>query len=99
MGGISRGTTFIWQWRSRRIVALSPHAFNAFKNNYPALKGGFDVVHYTQLLRDLPRAGRITPLRELKGVDVIEMPRSQKGLDGALAVRDVSEILLQCCSR
>jgi len=34
----------------KKIVTLSPHAFHAFKNDYPALGGRFQVFHYTQLL-------------------------------------------------
>ncbi len=191
------GETGLFQWLAdrlvlrftergvRRIVTLSPHAYNAFRNDYPALAGGCEVVHYTQLLKDLLRTGRLRPLRELgarvtyhdpcflgrrneeydapreilralQGADLIEMPRTREdslccgggggnfftdmlgggenspsrmrvreahgtgaqvlvvacpvcakmfedaaaaeGLDGALAVRDVSEVLLQCCS-
>ena len=33
-----------------KIIALSPHGFNAFKNEYPALGGDFQVFHYTQIL-------------------------------------------------
>lgn len=42
-----------------RIVTLSPHAFNAIKNDYPRLGGTFEVLHYTQFLRDLVRAGKL----------------------------------------
>jgi Fe-S oxidoreductase len=34
----------------RRLVTPDPHAFNAFRNLYPALGGSWDVLHYTQLL-------------------------------------------------
>lgn len=40
----------------RKIVTLSPHAYNAFKNDYPK---DFEVMHYTQLLRDLIKDGRL----------------------------------------
>jgi len=40
----------------RKVVTLSPHSYNALKNDYP---GDFEVLHYTQLLRDLIRAGRL----------------------------------------
>ncbi len=33
-----------------KIITLSPHGFNAMKNDYPLLGGQFDVFHYTQLL-------------------------------------------------
>jgi len=34
----------------KKIIALSPHGFNALKNEYPALGGAYQVFHYTQLL-------------------------------------------------
>jgi len=37
----------------KKVVTLSPHAYNAMKNDYPALGAQFEVQHYTQLLRDL----------------------------------------------
>ncbi len=46
-----------------RIVALSPHAFNAFKREYPALGADFEVVHYTELLSDLLDQGKLKPQR------------------------------------
>ena len=41
---------------AKKIVTLSPHAYNAFKNDYPK---DFEVMHYTQLLRDLIKDGRL----------------------------------------
>ncbi len=34
----------------QKIITICPHCFNAFKNEYPALGGGYEVVNYTQLL-------------------------------------------------
>jgi Fe-S oxidoreductase len=34
----------------RKIIALSPHGFNALKNDYPALGGTYQVFHYSQIL-------------------------------------------------
>jgi Fe-S oxidoreductase len=42
-----------------KIITLSPHALNAIKNIYPRYGGTFEVLHYTQLLPDLIRAGKI----------------------------------------
>ncbi len=33
-----------------KVVTLSPHGYNALKNDYPELGGEFQVFHYTQLL-------------------------------------------------
>lgn len=37
----------------KKIVTLSPHSYNAIKNDYPKEGGKFEVYHYTQLLREL----------------------------------------------
>ena len=37
----------------KKIVTLSPHAYNAMKNSYPAFAASFEVYHYTQVLDDL----------------------------------------------
>lgn len=34
----------------RKIITLSPHGYNAMKNDYPSLGGRFKVYHYTQVL-------------------------------------------------
>jgi len=43
----------------RKVLALSPHAFNAMKNDYPRFGGDFEVVHASQVLRDLLKGGRV----------------------------------------
>ena len=48
----------------KKIITLDPHAFNAFKNDYPGLGGEFEVYHYTQVLAPLMESGRI-PLKNL----------------------------------
>ena len=40
------------QFSVKRIIALSPHGYNALKNDYPALGGAYQVFHYTQILAD-----------------------------------------------
>lgn len=50
-----------------RIVTLSPHSYNTFKNRYPDLGGSFEVMHYTELLRALLRKGDLQLKREVKG--------------------------------
>lgn len=43
----------------QKIVTLSPHSYNAMKNDYPILNGELDVQHYTQLLQRLLRNGSL----------------------------------------
>jgi len=45
-----------------RIVTTDPHAFNALRNEYPALGGRYEVVHHTQLIARLIEEGRLAPL-------------------------------------
>ena len=51
----------------RKIIALSPHAYHAFKNLYPWLGGAFEVLHYSQVLQRLaagkPYRGSDRPLK------------------------------------
>lgn len=49
-----------------KIIAQSPHSFNALKNDYPRLDGSFQVFHYTQLLRDLIQRGSLDVSQGLK---------------------------------
>ncbi len=48
------------QLKVKKIIALSPHAYNAFKNQYPALGGAFEVQHYTQALAQLYSQGKLS---------------------------------------
>ncbi len=46
----------------KKIITLSPHAYNALKNIYPRFDGNFEVYHYTQVLADLiGKGGAETP--------------------------------------
>ena len=41
------------KYEFRRLMVTDPHAFNAFKKEYPKHGGNYEVVHYTQLLAPL----------------------------------------------
>ncbi len=43
----------------RKIVTTCPHCFNTLKNEYPELGGDYEVLHHTQLLRDLVKEGKL----------------------------------------
>jgi len=43
----------------KKIVTLSPHAYNVMRNNYSAAGANFQVYHYTQLLSDLIKKNKI----------------------------------------
>jgi Fe-S oxidoreductase len=42
-----------------KILTTCPHCYNSFANEYPDLGGNYQVLHHSQLLRDLLRAGRL----------------------------------------
>ena len=44
-----------------RLVALSPHSYDAFKNHYPPVSEGFAPQHYVEVLAELLDAGRLKP--------------------------------------
>lgn len=41
------------KYEFKHLVVMDPHAYNAFKNYYPAMGGEYDVLHYTQFLAPL----------------------------------------------
>lgn len=41
----------------KKIITTSPHCFYTFTNEYPEMGGEFEVIHYTQLLKQLLDAG------------------------------------------
>ena len=47
----------------RKILTSSPHCYDTFKNEYPALGADFEVLHITQLLSELIEAGKLKPVR------------------------------------
>jgi Fe-S oxidoreductase len=49
----------------KRIITISPHCLNTFKNEYPDM--GIPVQHYTQVLADLIETGKI---KMLKGLEI-----------------------------
>jgi Fe-S oxidoreductase len=46
----------------RKIVASCPHCFNTLANEYGDFGGDYDVVHHTELLAELVRDGRLSPV-------------------------------------
>lgn len=42
-----------------RVVALSPHSYDVFKNHYPPVSETFAPLHYTQFLAELIAQGRL----------------------------------------
>jgi len=49
----------------QEIVTSCPHCYNTLKHEYPKFGGEFRVVHYTQLLADVIRQGKLRLTNEL----------------------------------
>ncbi|MDH7484736.1 MAG: (Fe-S)-binding protein [Anaerolineae bacterium] len=48
-----------------RLVTVSPHCFNVFRNDYPRNGWQLEVQHYTQVVAELIESGRLTFSGEL----------------------------------
>lgn len=51
--------------KATKIVVTCPHCLNTLKREYPQLGGNYEVVHHTELLNDLVKAGRLTPVTKV----------------------------------
>ncbi len=49
----------------KEIITSCPHCYHTIKNEYPRYGGDFKVVHYTQLIADLIKQGKLKLTREL----------------------------------
>jgi len=48
------------QVKFQKILTTCPHCFNTLKNEYPQFGADFEVIHYTTLLEQLIRSGKIS---------------------------------------
>ena len=51
--------------RFDRILTSDPHTYNTLKNEYPQLGGSWTVLHHSELLLELLRAGSLRPRKGL----------------------------------
>jgi Fe-S oxidoreductase len=49
----------------KKIVAIDPHAYNTFKNEYPDFGLKAEVYHHTEVLAKLVKEGRLVPKYEV----------------------------------
>jgi Fe-S oxidoreductase len=77
-----------------KIVASCPHCFNTLANEYPDFGGRYEVMHHSELLAELVRDGRLSPMAGDTTItyhdscylarhnDVLEAPRELVGRIG-----------------
>ena len=56
---MTENVTTLSKYKFRKILTTCPHCFNTLKNEYPQFGGNYDVVHHTEFLAGLLRAGRL----------------------------------------
>jgi Fe-S oxidoreductase len=54
------------KFSAAKIVTLSPHCYNTFKNDKPYADAKLNVEHYTQFLAEAIKNGRIKPTKPVK---------------------------------
>ncbi len=52
----------------KKIITACPHCLHTIKNEYPQLGGNFEVLHHTQIIRQLVESGRVTIEKQQDGV-------------------------------
>lgn len=46
-------------YNPKKIIAICPHCYNIFKNDYPDLGGNFDVIHHSTFIQGLIEDGKL----------------------------------------
>lgn len=54
------------KFNTKKIITLSPHCYNTFKNDRPYADKKFNVQHYTQFLAEAIQQGKIRPSKTVK---------------------------------
>jgi Fe-S oxidoreductase len=55
--------------KPNRIVTTCPHCLHALKNEYPAFGGNYEVIHHTQLIKELIESGKLHLEQQTKSED------------------------------
>jgi len=53
------------RYRFRKVITHCPHCFNTLRNEFPQFGGTYEVLHHSQVIDGLIRAGRIRPTKAL----------------------------------
>jgi len=58
-------------YKVKKIITLCPHGYNTLKYDYPELGGNYEVYHYTEILSDLLKDGKISLTAPIEGLGTI----------------------------
>ena len=58
----------------KRIVTYCPHCYNTLKNEYPQFGGQYEVVHYTELLRDFIKGEKLKITKDMESTAIYHDP-------------------------
>jgi len=56
---VERNINRLREMKFQKILTTCPHCFNTLKNEYPQFGANFEVIHYTSLLDEMIRGGKI----------------------------------------
>jgi Fe-S oxidoreductase/nitrate reductase gamma subunit len=56
---LEKNVNRLQQMKFQKILTTCPHCFNTLKNEYPQFGATFEVIHYTTLLEELIKDGKI----------------------------------------
>lgn len=57
----------------KKIITICPHGFNTLKKDYKELGGDYEVYHYTEILDNLIKQGKITLTKPIEGLGTITL--------------------------
>jgi Fe-S oxidoreductase len=49
----------------KKIITICPHCYNIFKNEYPELGGSYEIINYTEFLKEQINTGKIEIVSEI----------------------------------
>lgn len=82
---VGKNIQLLQKYGIKKIVTLCPHCLNTLKNEYPQSGGHFQVLHATELVRDLIARNKITlkfPLKKKVALhDPCYLSRANQGLE------------------
>lgn len=58
----------------KKVITISPHDYQAFGTDYPELGAEFEVYHYTEILEELIKEGKLKPTKEISQTVTFQDP-------------------------